>query len=447
MTLSPYWLLLLTVLLPLPFSTDRRGRRVPWVTYTLIGLNVFVYVAAWIHSGIGLHDNLAEWFSRLISPGHENDELYDQWGFIPAKPHFITLLSGLFLHSSLLHLAGNMLFLWLFGPHVEEALGWEAFLALYLGGGIMAGLLHMAIILVRGEIVMAPLVGASGAISAILAPFAIRFHRTRILLYWLPGAVFLRGWTIIEVPAVAGLCLWLLQNIGGAVWFLLPSPASGGVWSLLPPAPSNDRTAYWAHIGGFVFGLVAAELTGLLRDGRQDYLLQDARMAAAQGQETLTVAVRKYRAFLDHDPDNAGVRAELSRLLAVSPEHGRMEAGLEMLAATRGFLRQADKVSAARCAGEARALGLTVLLTPRERLRLAGAAESVGDYETAILLLRLVVEETPESPEDEMARFKLGQLLQGADPEEAAAALTEFLAKYPHSEWARQVRLALQTNV
>ena len=324
-----------------------------------------------------------------------------------------------------------MVFLWLFGPHVEEALGREAFLALYLGGGIAAGLLHMAIILTRGEIVTVPLVGASGAISAILAPFAIRFHRAQIKLYWLPAALAFRSWSQLEVPAVAGLGLWLLQNIGGGLLFL---------WK-----PEPGGTAYWAHIGGFVFGLVAAELTGLLRDGRQDYLLQDARTAVAESASE--AALRRYHTYLDRDSDNAVVRAEMARLLAVGSDTDRVEAGLEMLGAIRSFLKQEDSPAAAKCAGDARALGLPLLLSAHERLRLASAAEGVGDAETAITLLRAIVEETADAPEDQMARLKLGQLLRRDHPEEAEPILAGFLLKYPQSEWVRSVNESRQKNV
>ena len=404
MTLSPYWLLLLTLLLPLPYSTDRRGRRTPWVSYALIGLNVVAY-----------------WFTGPLT--------YARWGLVPNHPHFVALLTGIFIHVSLGHLFWNMVFLWLFGPHVEEALGWEAFLALYVGGGIAAGLLHMAIVLLFAPKVVVPLVGASGAISAILAPFAIRFHRAQIRLFWLPGALFGSSWSQLDVPAVAGLGLWILQSIGGGVLFLL-NPQSGG-------------TAYWAHIGGFVFGLVAAELTGLLRDGRQEYLLQDARSAAAHGHETLDLAIRKYRVFLERDPDNGVVRAEIAHLLAVQ-DHS--EGARELLGALRELLRQNQPLLAAKRVQEAAALGLPLALTARERLRLAGALETSGDALNAAALLSALIEETPDAPEDEMARLKLGQILQGRDPVQANAVLAEFLQKYPHSEWARRAR-ELQTKL
>ncbi len=404
MTLSPYWLLLLTLLIPLPFNTDRRGRRTPWVTYILIALNVVAY-----------------YFTGL--------ETYARWGLVPNHPHFVSLLTGIFIHVSLAHLFWNMVFLWLFGPHVEEALGWEAFLALYLGGGIAAGLLHMAIILLFAPKVVVPLVGASGAISAIMAPFAIRFHRAQIRLFWIPGLLLRSTWGQLEVPAVAGVGLWMLQNIGGGIFFLI-NPQPGG-------------TAYWAHIGGFVFGLVAAELTGLLRDGRQDYLLQDARSAGTRGQETLDVAIRKYRAFLDRDPGNGPVRAELARLLSLQD---RQEAEREMLGAVRDLLGRGQPVLAARCVREALALGLPLPLSARERLRLAGALEAMGEPDSAVVLLSALASETPDAPEDEMARLKLGQLLRERDPARANAILNGFLAKYPRSEWARRAK-EMQTDV
>jgi len=427
--LSPYWLLLLTLLLPLPFGTDRRGRHVPWVTYTLIALNVVAYFFTGADSTL-------------------------RWGLVPDHPHFFALLTGLFLHTSPAHLIGNMVFLWVFGPHVEEALGREAYLALYLGGGIAAGLLHMSIVLLRGQETSAPLVGASGAISAILAPFAVRFHRANIRLFWIPASLFLREWGQLEVPALSGLGLWLLWNVAGGLSFLWLSEAQKTAYWWLPLA---SNTAYWAHIGGFVFGLVAAELTGLLRDGRQDYLLQDARLAAARGREALELALRKYRAFLERDPDNAPVRAELARLLAAHAgidaqpeearrEEARREAGREMLGAVRAFLKTNGLPQAARCVGEARVRGLSLALTPRERLRLAGAAEETGDAETAIAILRALAEETPDAAEDEMARLKLGQLLLGREPLEAKVWLSSLLHKYPQSEWARRAR-ELQTHV
>jgi TolA-binding protein len=142
---------------------------------------------------------------------------------------------------------------------------------------------------------------------------------------------------------------------------------------------------------------------------------------------------------------------ELARLLAAQAaagggEHDRLEAGLEMLGAVRALLKRGRVAAAAQAAGEAISLGLALPLSPRERLRLGGAAEAAGDADAAVTLLRALTEETPDAPEDEMARLKLGQLLRGRDPQAARAVLASFLEKYPHSEWVRRAR-ELQTYV
>lgn len=409
-----FWPLLLMFAAPLPVGTDRPLRRVPWMTWGLIALNVLVYALT-----------------------ASDPNVFDAWGLVPAQPNYWTLFTYLFLHVNLWHLFSNMVFLWLFGPHVEDALGKVTFTILYVGGGIAAGLLHMAITLLLaphiGLVDASPLVGASGAVSSILAPFALRFHRSHIRLFWLPGLLAPGGWARLELPALWGLGLFLLQNL------------FNGVWSLVHPG--GDQTAYWAHIGGFVFGLVAAQITDLLSEGRLDYLLQDARGAAGRGQTLLANAVQHYRAFLDHHPDDAGVRVELARALAQRQgggEQDREEAALELLSAVRLFQKQERLGDAAQACRDARTLGLTLLLSSRERLRLAGAADERGDPDTAVWLLRALVAQTPHAPEDEMARLRLAQTLLPNDPAEAKSVLSGFLDKYPDSAWTARVREMLR---
>jgi membrane associated rhomboid family serine protease len=414
---STLWPILLFFAFPLPIGTDRRLRHIPWVTWTLIVVNTVVYAAT-------AHD----------------PTVFDRYGLIPSHPTFASLFTYQFIHVSFAHLFWNMFFLWLFGPHVEDALGRVTFIALYFGGGVAAGLLHMAIsLLIVGQgVATAPLIGASGAISSVLAPFALRFHRANIRLLWLPGLILPGGWGRLELPALWGLGVWLLQNLGG-----------GAIKSLFPG--QGGGTAYWAHIGGFVFGLVAAQLTDLLQDGRLDYLLQDARASLGRGQELLSDAVQNYRTFLEHDPDNAAVRVELARALALRHDGtavDREDAAIEIIAAVRLYARQGRSLEAAGACAEARMLGLPLALSPRERLRLGSAAEERGDPETAIWLLRALIRQMPDAPEDEMARLKLGQMLAHFDAAEARPVLSSFLDKYPDSAWAGRVRdLLRQTYV
>ena len=108
--------------------------------------------------------------------------------------------------------------------------------------------------------------------------------------------------------------------------------------------------------------------------------------------------------------------------------------------AVRELLKRGQPLLAARCVREASGLRLPLPLTARERLRLAGALEIEGDTEDAAALLLALIAETPDAPEDEMARLKLGQLLRASDPARANAVLSDFLAKYPYSQWAGRAK-------
>jgi membrane associated rhomboid family serine protease len=151
---------------------------------------------------------------------------------------WLTLVTSMFLHGGILHLAGNMLFLWIFGTNVEDAMSRLRFVAFYLLGGLAAIGLQIAID--PGSTV--PTVGASGAIAAVLGGYILLYPRARIVT-----VVFLFFFfTLIELPAWVMLGLWFLQQaLVGAASLAQPAGGEGG------------GVAYFAHIGGFVFGLLA----------------------------------------------------------------------------------------------------------------------------------------------------------------------------------------------
>lgn len=154
----------------------------------------------------------------------------------PALP--VRLVTSLFLHGGLLHLAGNMLFLWIFGDNVEDAMGHGPFVAFYLLAGVLANLVHILAHPLSAE----PTIGASGAIAGVLGAYLVLYPRARVLLlvWWLILVRF------IWVPAVVFLPVWvLLQFVFGLESRAVPQ--SGGV-------------AWWAHVGGFVSGMVLARL-------------------------------------------------------------------------------------------------------------------------------------------------------------------------------------------
>jgi membrane associated rhomboid family serine protease len=154
-------------------------------------------------------------------------------GFIPT---WETAISSMFMHASFLHIAGNMLFLWIFGNNVEDSMGRVKFVLFYLAGGLAALALQVAV--APGS--SGPTIGASGAIAAVLGAYIVLYPRARVLT--LVFIIFL--FTVIELPALVMLGIWFAeQAVFGAAG--LTNPAGGG------------GVAYFAHVGGFVFGALA----------------------------------------------------------------------------------------------------------------------------------------------------------------------------------------------
>ena len=155
----------------------------------------------------------------------------------PQPPTWLTLFTAMFMHGSLLHIGGNMLFLWIFGNNVEDAMGPFRFLAFYLLGGLAA---DAAQILVDTNS-MVPTLGASGAVAGVLGGYLLIFPRARVVTV----VFIIFFFTILELPAVLFLGIWILQQ------------ALFAYFDLLQPMGDGGGVAYFAHIGGFVFGLLA----------------------------------------------------------------------------------------------------------------------------------------------------------------------------------------------
>ena len=160
-------------------------------------------------------------------------------GHAPLEAAVLPLLTSMFLHSGLLHIAGNMLFLWIFGDNVEDFYGHITYLFFYLLCGIGSGLLHVLFNMHSGV----PALGASGAISGVMGAYAILYPRSRILTL-----VFV---FLVPIPAVLILGYWFILQFLSAFGSLgaVASNASGGV-------------AWWAHVGGFLLGML---ITGMAR--------------------------------------------------------------------------------------------------------------------------------------------------------------------------------------
>jgi membrane associated rhomboid family serine protease len=219
----------------IPLKDDIPTRRTPLLTIAIVAINVIVYF--FLERGLwdlGDHGNAAVTdYGAIPVELTEGEEV--SGGDQP--PSWLTPLTSMFMHGSLLHLGGNMLFLWIFGNNIEDSMGRLTFVAFYLLGGFAALGLHV----LSDPDSVVPTVGASGAIAGVLGAYARLYPRARVVTVVFIIIIF----TVVTLPALLVLGVWFLLQLLPA--FSEPSGAGGGV-------------AYFAHIGGFVFGLLAIKL-------------------------------------------------------------------------------------------------------------------------------------------------------------------------------------------
>ncbi len=203
-----------------PIRDHNPSETIPVVTYTLLALNIGIFL-------IGL---------ALYQDNRALNELYYNYAMIPARisagENYMSLVTSTFLHGGFMHLAGNMLFLWIFGDNLEDDMGPLPFLTFYLACGIGANLVQMG----TGPLSPVPTIGASGAIAGIMGGYLLLYPKAKvdILLFFI---IIIR---VIPVPA------WLMLGL----WFALQ------LFNSLGADPNAGGVAHWAHTGGFVIGLL-----------------------------------------------------------------------------------------------------------------------------------------------------------------------------------------------
>jgi membrane associated rhomboid family serine protease len=200
---------------------SRRPVHRPVVTISIIVINVVVFLLE-------------------LAGGQQ---FIEQWAVIPAHivagQRWITILTAMFMHGGWMHIIGNMVFLWAFGPEIEDAMGPIRYLAFYLLGGIVASVAQIAAM----SSSTVPNLGASGAIAAVMGAFLITYPRDKI------RTLLLLGWfiTVTVIPASVLIGIWFLIQLFSQVGSVVAAQSGGGV-------------AYMAHVGGFIFGAVIARL-------------------------------------------------------------------------------------------------------------------------------------------------------------------------------------------
>lgn len=215
----------------IPYKDENPSNATPWFVYLFCALNVLVFI-----------------YSISIPASYE--QFIVEWGLVPARlfgdapggevPAWAGLFTSVWLHGGILHLAGNVWFLWIFGDNVEDKMGHGAFVIFYLFCGTIAAL---AFALVSPDSNL-PLVGASGAIAGVLGAY-LRFYPSAYVRALLPIFVII---TTVRVPAVLFIGLWLLAQVFGHFVYVQQTARGGDVGGV----------AYMAHLGGFVAGLLIA---------------------------------------------------------------------------------------------------------------------------------------------------------------------------------------------
>jgi membrane associated rhomboid family serine protease len=233
----------------IPLGDDNSDRRTtPFVTWLLIAANVFVFVAL---QGLGGNERFTLAYATVpaeILTGHDiarpvslRDPYGREIGNLVLEPTpipvYLTLITAMFMHGGLAHLFGNMLYLWIFGDNLEDALGHARYLVFYLLTGVAAGLSHVLVTAAVHANPLIPSLGASGAISGVLGGYIVLFPRRRVRV--------LMFYSVTEVPAMLAIGLWFLFQLVSGAGML--GGQMGGV-------------AYGAHIGGFVAGVLLVKV-------------------------------------------------------------------------------------------------------------------------------------------------------------------------------------------
>lgn len=264
----------------LPVGSNIERRELPFITLIIIGLNVIAFMLEALMPAEVLHA-----FLDAQSYGPRN------W----YNP--FAIITSFFLHGSVGHIFGNMLFLWIFGAPMEERLGWKKYLGFYLGAGVASALLYVIMQFVQVGPNAVGAIGASGAISGVMAIYVYRCYYAKLKMVIDPFFFKLK----FEIPALPFVLFY----------YVFPDIYAGVNY------PTAASIAHWGHIGGFAFGIVAARISRFGHEGMIEQLREKVNKALSDGKGFAAVEkeLMKIMALVPHDPE---VKIDLARLCAMT---------------------------------------------------------------------------------------------------------------------------------
>ena len=392
----------------LPYSSNRPPRNPP-ITVVLLVLFQFAVFGA---IAIGVNSSK----STIVMAR------YVDFSLVPGSFKWYAPFTYSFLHSSVFHLSINMLFLWVFGSSLEDALNWKKFLGIYFVSAILTGLLEFGMTMILpGTDRSVPIVGASGAVSAILGLFAVRFYRSKIKFIGLP----------IQIPSILLLMVVLLSEMGITIYQLA---TSGFTYT----------SAHWAHIGGFMLGMFWAQTSRLFAEGKQEYLNADAQEAMKRGSPMS--AIRRWETFLMANPNDAKAHSELAIALNAAGEGERSISHSKL--AIQQFLKNGLKQDAINSYIQMQSVKGDASLDLKDQFAISSLFEELAQYENSVSAFQKVILKDTVSKEAEMATLRIGVIHMNRlkNVKAAEASLRSFISSYPNSEFRTFATDLLRTS-
>jgi len=387
----------------IPIGTNLQRNKLPIATLAIIGVNVLFFI-----------------FEIFMSP----DSLiwtFNTLSFGPETRNPISPFVSLFLHADIYHISFNMLFLWIFGGPVEERVGSKLFLLYYFGAGLTAGIVNVLMEVIARPDSTTGAIGASGAISGIMALFLYRCYYSKLKLVISPILLPRQ----INVPVIPLVLFWIFQDVVMGIFSM--SHATG--------------VAHWAHVGGFAFGIVIGRIKRYGHEGRIEQLRMNIQRKLEKG-DGWKSAEKELLKLLEVAPLDADVHHDLARLYAGNNENKLSERYFQT-AVQRYFMAQplygayavieyADTL--------AKPMGI------QYQLKAAEALVKAGDFESACkALLPVSAYGTTKGVLAEKSLSLYVRLcLHLGHEDEARKALQMFQESFPASKYIHEINSALK---
>ena len=353
-------------------------------------------------------------------------------GFIPAKYYRAhTFVTTIFVHGGVLHLVGNMWFLWLLGCNIEDVWGRRNFLLFFLGAGVVASCIHGLVNFGSGI----PAIGASGAISGVMGAFMIRNYKTKIRYFYFVWLIVRPIWGTFLLPAWVALGLYFLMDLLSG--FMTFGHATG--------------TAYWAHVGGFLAGIAAAaalKATGIEEKYIKPKLEEEIEAVKISPLMELAFKEREKGNFekaslllqqlISQQPENVDAYRELVNIYAALGNHA--DAARAFAKIVQISLKKGEEKAALATYKEMKLAEMTSALEPPEIFALAGALYKKNRISEPLEMWQQLIKQFPNSPITPKAVLKCGTIFRDLGRDEMAMSAFQYLlSKYPDIEWKDMV--------